>query len=168
MAIISAVVNAEMLVKADIHQSVVTRPAVRMNDRSWVNVTAEYPLEYAIHTDKHNFCVDHALTLEQPKGNRLPVGATPTSASNTVGTEVGFIYFNRTIQGRGLLTSFSQSLTNLQLDRIYRAKRDTRHFRSYRCRQIHRKTKPQLAKFSLADSRTALAPVFSYHFRRLS
>ena len=127
--LIGPVVDSEMLVKADIHQPVVTKPAIRMDNRSRVDVASDNPLQCGLGAVRHDFCVDHTLALEQTKDNRLAVGTTPTSTSNTVGTEVGLIHFNRTVQRRSLFTGFSQSLANLQVDRIHRTKRDTYQFR---------------------------------------
>lgn len=157
---ICSVVNAVMLVKAKIHQSVVTRPASRMDNRSRMHVAPDNTLQCGFRSVRHDFCLDHTLALEQTKDNRLALGSMPSSTSNTVGTEVGLIHFNRTVQIRSLLTGFVQSFTNFQVYRIHRIKRDTRLFRSYSCCQNHRKTPRQLPKLSLADSRTAVVPAF--------
>ena len=166
--LIGPVVDSEMLVKADIDQTIVTGPAVGMDDRSWVNVTPDNPLKSGLGAVRHDFRIDHALTFEQPKDNRLAVGTAPTPTTNRMSAKVGLVHFNRSIQRRSQFTGFSQSLADLQVDRIHRTQLDTRYFRSHRCCQIHRKTPRQLAKLSLADSRTAVVPVFSNHFRKLS
>lgn len=158
---IGTVVHSEMLVETDIKQTIVIRAAFRMNHRSRINVAPHNHLQCGLGVISHAFCIDHALTLKQPKDNRLPVGATSATTPNPVGTEVGFIHFNRPVQKRGLLTSFSRSLAGLQLNRIHRTKQDTRHFRSTCYREIHHKTTHQLVNFGLAYSRTAVAPVFS-------
>jgi hypothetical protein len=143
-------------------------PAIGMDNRGWVNVTPDNPLQSGFGSVRHDFCIDHALTFEQPEDNRLAVGTASMPTANTMSAKVGLIHFNRTIQRRSQFTGFSQSLPNLQVGRIHRTQRDTRHFRSHRCCQIHRKTPRQLAKLSLADSRTAVVPVFINHFRKLS
>ena len=138
--LIGAMVNAKMFVKADIYQPIVTRPAIRMVNRSRVDVAPNNPLQFGLGAVRHNFCVDHTLALEQTKDNRLALGTTPSSTSNSLSTEVGLIHHIRTVQRLSLFTGFSQSLMDLQVDRIHRTKPDTRHFRSRRRSQIYCKT----------------------------
>lgn len=166
--LIGSVVHSETLVETDINLTVLTRPAVRMNDRSRNDVAPNNSLQHDLGVVRHDFCVDHTLALEQTEDNRLTVGTTSSSTSNPVGTEIGLTHIIRSVQKRGLLTSFGQSLADLQVERIPRTKRDIRHFCSHSYRQIHRKTSHQLAKRCLADSRTAAVPDFSNHFRKLS
>jgi len=165
--LISSVVDSEIFVETDINQAITTRPSVRMNERRRINVIPDNSLQCSLGAVRHDFCLDHALSFERPEHNRLSMGTSSKATTHSVGSKVGLIDFNRIVQRRSLLTVSSQSLGNLQVDRIHSAKRDTRHFGSHCCCQIHH-TGYKLAEFDFADSRTAVAPVFSNHFGKLS
>lgn len=154
-----------MFVKADIDQAIVTRPTIRMNHRCRINVASDNALQRGL---RAVFCIDLALTFQETEDNRLAVGSSATSPSNPVSPKVGPIHFNRPIQRGRQLTGFGQSLAYLEVDHIHRTKRDTSHLSSHSRRQIHSKTPQQLAGFSLADSQTAVVPVFINHFGKLS
>ena len=115
-------------------------PADQMNGRSRVDVAPGNILKSGLFTGRYDLCVDHSRELDQIKDNCLALDAMPYSTSNTVGTEVGLIHFKRTVQRRSWFTRFSQSLTNLEVDRIHSTKGDSRDFYSHSCRQIHLKT----------------------------
>lgn len=116
-----------------------------MNHRSWINVVPHNHLQCGLGVISHAFCIEHALALMQPEDFRIPLGAMSATPPNLADTKVGLIHFNRSVQMRGLLTSFSRSLPGLQVNRIHRTKRDTGHFRSNSYRENHRKTTHQLA-----------------------
>ena len=69
--LIGPVVDSEVLVETNVHQPVVTKPAIRMDNRSRVDVATDNPLQRGLGAVRHYFCVDHTLALEQTKDNRL-------------------------------------------------------------------------------------------------
>lgn len=105
-----AMVNTEMLVKYDLHQPIVTRPAIRMDNRNQVDVSPDNLLQCGL----HNFRVENSLTLKEPEENRLHLGSSSAATTKSLNTKVRLIHFNRTVQRRSLFTGFSQSLTNLK------------------------------------------------------
>lgn len=156
------VFDSDVPIETDIHQPILTRPAVRINLRKGNDMALDNTLQGCLGADGNNLCVDHTLSLEQTKkDNHLPVSTTSASTTYSLRTKLRLIKFKHTIQGRSLLAGFSQSLANFQVDRMHKTKGDKRHFRRHSCGQIHGNAPNQLTEFSLTDSRTALVPVFS-------
>lgn len=165
---IGSVFDSEILVKDDINEPFVTRPAIRMDNRSWVNVTPYNPLERDLCPVRHDFCEDHTLALYQTKDIQLAVVTLSAAVSNPCSIEVELIILKRPVQWLSHFTEYSQSLAHLRAVCTHRTKRDIRHFTSHFCRQIHRSTTLQLVKFSLYYFRTALMLVLSNHYYKFS
>ena len=71
---VSAVIDAEMIVETDNDKIIVTRPAIGMNDRFWVNVPPDNAWQRGLTAIRDDLGIDDTLSLEQSEGTRLAVG----------------------------------------------------------------------------------------------
>ena len=80
--LIIAMVYPKMLIKANIHQTIITAPAVRMNHCADLNMTPYNALQRGFRAIWHNLCIDFACSLQYPKHNGFAVSAASALLSN--------------------------------------------------------------------------------------
>lgn len=117
-----------ILVKVGIYQPVTTKPAISMYNQSLVLVTKDNLKQCGLGAARHDFGLNHKLAIKQHNVNLLNVCSSSTTTIYSFPTEVGLIYFNRTIQKRRILKALSQSLKNRQVARNHKSTRDTRNY----------------------------------------
>jgi len=91
--LVVTVVYPEMLVKADVHQSIVAAPAIGVDDAVDVGFAPDNGLQRGLGGIGDDFCVDAIAAFEQTKDDGLAIGSSPTFATYPLGAKVGFISF---------------------------------------------------------------------------
>lgn len=161
-------VDAEVFVKADIDQAIVAAPAIGMNNRARSRrprITAcsvALAQSGMISLKTLPCCFSTPNTMILPACSALPV------APYALCSEVRFIHFHGAVKRRGGFTHLGNALAKFQKRRIHRAHRHAgQSSRSSGC-QIQTKTPQSLSRFSFANSRTLVIPVFDNHLQPLS
>ncbi len=165
---IFAVMHPKLLIKANIHQTIVTAPAIRVKHRMWLDTPSDNALQCDSGTIRHDFRIHLAVALKQAKHNGFAISTSSATASDAMCTKVRLIDFYRVLQRRILLTGFCQSLTNLEVNRIHRSHRNTNQFGGTAGCKIQGKAAHKLPEFSLCDFRTAIVSIFINYFSKLS
>jgi len=91
--LILTMVHPEVLVKSDVHKSIVATPPIRMDDRAGLHMAADNALQRGFGAVRHNLGIDLPMSLQQPEYDRLAISTTAALAPYTVRTEVRFIDF---------------------------------------------------------------------------
>lgn len=165
---IVAVIDSEMLIKANINQAVITTPAISMDDTVRINFTSNNGLQRGFGGIRHDFCVDLIATFEQAKddcfASRSPAPFTPHTAS----AKVGLIGFKLARKRRMLGAPSRHMLTHTQINRVDAAYGNARQGCAFTGGQIKRKMADNLSKFGFTDFRTPEVPVFLNHLKKLA
>lgn len=165
---IVAVVDSQMFVKANINQSVVTAPAVGVDDAGYVSLASNDGLQRAFGGIGHDLCVDALTTFEQAKYNGLAASAPTAKSAHAARTEVRLIGFKLTAQGRDFLALLGHAPSQAQVDRIDGTNRNTTEFGAVRGSQIHCKVAQDLTQFGFTEFGMPEIPIFLIHDRNLA
>jgi len=166
--LILAMVYPKVLVKTNVHQTVIAAPAIGMNHGAGFHMAADNTLERGFGAVRHNLGIDFALTLQESEHNRFAISPATAFATNPMRTEVRFIDFYRALQWRFQFARISNARPNLQVNTVHRPDGNSSQFSAASGREIQGKTPDKLPEFSFADFRTAVVPIFINHIRKLS
>ncbi len=183
--LIGTVVHPEMLISANIHQSNVTAPAVRVNHRIGFNMPPNHPLQRgfggvnfsstpvlrelpAFGAVGHNLGINHTVPLQQSKHNRFAVRTAPPFAPDTTRTKIEFTDLNRTLQRRLLFAHDGNLTAQFKVNRVHRTEQNTRQLSRIGRGKIHRKIADQQSEFRFNDSRMFVIPVFNSYLSKLA
>ena len=166
--LIVSVMHPEMLVKAYIHQPIITSPAIGMNDSAGLHVPSYNGLQRSFGLVRHNLGIDLSLPLQQAEDHGLAVSPTSALAANALRAKVRFIDFYRSLQWRFQFTGLCQSLPHFKINDVNGAQGHTRQLRCAGSGKIQCKTANKLPEFGCADSRTAIVSIFSNHLSKLA
>ena len=97
--LVVAMVDPEMLVKTNIHQSIVPPPTIGMNHAVNTCLSPDDGLQRAFGGIRHDLGINTITSLEQPKYDGLASSATTTFTANPVSAKVGFICLKLSTQG---------------------------------------------------------------------
>lgn len=86
--------DPEVLGVADINESIVAAPAVRVNNHFRGYAATNNGLQCGFLAVRHDLSVDLAISLQETKDDGLAGGAPTTLAAPAPGTKVRFIYFH--------------------------------------------------------------------------
>ncbi len=151
--------HPEMLRVADINQSIIAAPTVRMNHGLKRNVAPNHLLQCRFTTIRHDLGIDRAVAFEDTEDDGLATGSAPSFASNSASTEVTFIHFDFTGKGRGTFTFFRDALTDSDKEHSHAAARQASQFGCFAGRQIVRKVADDLARFTFINFGTSVITV---------
>ena len=166
--LILSVIDSVMLRVTDIDQTIVTTPAITMDDCLKSNAPANNGLQRGFRAVRRNLRVDFAVTLQETEDGRLARGSATAFTSNTARAEVTFINFDLAGKWRRTLTFFSNALTNLEKDQGDGFTSDTSQLCDIGGREIHRKVAQKLAEFLFGNSGTRIIAVSSFHSSSLA
>ena len=166
--LILAVMHPEVLVKTNFDQSIIAAPAIRMKRRAGLHMPPENGLQRVFRTVRHDFGIDLALTLQQPKHDGLGISSATLPATHAMHTEIRLIDFYRALQRLIQLTGLSNSTANLEINIVGRSNRKSSQFSRAHRGEIQSNTTNQLPEFSLADFRTSVISIFTNHLKKLS
>ena len=166
--LIVSVMHPEMLVKAYIHQSVITPPAIGMDDGTRLHMPSYNGLQRSFGLVRHNLGIDLSLPLQQAEDHGLAVSPTSALAANALRAKVRFIDFYRCLQWRFQFTGLCQSLPHFKKNAVHGAQGHTRQLRRACGGKVQGKTANKLPEFGCADSRTAIVSVSNNHLSKLA
>jgi len=78
---------------------VIATPAIAVNDTFRFDFPTRHPLRRPFSGIRNNLGIDFPLTLKNTKHDGFARSITASFAGNPPGTEVGFIHFNRPLEG---------------------------------------------------------------------
>ena len=153
-----------MLAVAHVNESVVADPAIGMNGRFWVDVTAHDGLQGAFLEVRDNLGVDASLA---PRGdaenNGFAAGPAPSFATNALGAEVAFVDLDFAVAGeRAALTGFGESASDFKKNRASRAAREARQFGGVGYREVERGFFGPIGASQVPERFFHLATVFGF------
>jgi len=110
--LVVAMIDPEMPVKADIHQSIVATPAVGVDDAVDVSLASDNGLQYGFGGVGYDFGVNAIVVLEQAENDGLAICAVPTLTTHRSGTEAGFTGLNFSAQRRAFKTPLAHAFSD--------------------------------------------------------
>ena len=149
--LVVAVVDPQMLVKADIDQAVIAAPAVRVNHAGNIGLASDDGLKDDLGGIRNDFRINVLAAFEQTKDHRLLTRATAAKSANPARSKVGLIGFELTAQRRDLLAVVGKPTANAQINGVDRAKRHAAEFGAIGGSQIHGEVAQDLAKLRFTD-----------------
>ena len=149
--LVVAVVDPQMLVKADIDQPVIAAPAVRVNHAGNVGLASDDGLKDNLGGIGDNFGINVLAAFEQTKYDRLLTCATAAKSANTARSKVRLIGFELTAQGRDLLAVVGKPAANAQVNAVDRAKRHAAELGAIGGSQIHGEVAHDLSKLGFTN-----------------
>ena len=127
-----AVLDAKMLLVAEVHKAVVAAPAIAVDDTSDVHSASNDGLQTASLYIRNDLGVDLAVALEESEHNRLPARTPPTLAPDATRTEVRFVHLDFTAHRRLSLTILGNLRTNFLKIFVHRHSADAGEFGDFR------------------------------------
>ena len=97
--LIASMVDAKMLLIAQIDQPIITSPSIGMNDTFKLNTPPDNGLKRLSGAIGDDFSIDLPLSFENTKDNRLAQCTPPSSAFYATSAEIALINFNFTGKG---------------------------------------------------------------------
>ena len=162
------VMNPEMLIKADIDQSIITTPSIRMDHGIWRYMSADNGLQRCFRTIRNNLRIHFTLAFENPENDRFAVSTSTSLAPDSLCTKIRLVNLYRTLQRRFKLTTTGDSLPYFKVNAINGSNRDTGQFRCTRSSEIQRKASNKLPEFRFSNSRTKVVSIFTIHLSKLT
>ncbi len=83
---INSMFDAIMLLKSQIHETIITTPGIRINNTFYVNFFSNYRLKCSSFTVRNNLSINLTISLINPKNNRFISGAPTTNTFNSLGS----------------------------------------------------------------------------------
>src|SRR5947209_2676871 len=114
--LILSVIDSVMLRVANINESGVTTPSIRMDNCLKSKATANNSLKRGLRAVRHDLRIDFAVRFQQTEDRSLATGSSASLASNSSSTEVRFINFD--FAGNGEARSASSAIRSLILRKI--------------------------------------------------
>ena len=166
--LIITMVNPEVLIKADIDQSVIATPSIGMDYGIRRHMSTDNGLQGYFGTIWHNLRINLSLAFQDTKDDCFAISAPASFTPNSLGTKVRFINLYRTLQGRLKLTTLGYSLSYSKVNNIDGSDRNTGQLGCASSSEIQRKTSNKLPEFSFSDSRTEIVSIFNIHLSKLT
>src|SRR3989337_4416762 len=107
--LIITVLNPIVLLIADIYQSAITSPLVRMNNTFRRYFASNNGLQRGFSAVWHNLCIDFAASLQNTQNGCFTISASTSFAFLSACTKIGFINFYLSSEWRVLFTKFRYS-----------------------------------------------------------
>lgn len=149
---IRRMINAKMFALADINQSIIAAPAVRVNHRIQGYLAANDVLQCLLGGVRRNFGKDRAITFVNSKDNGLAACTASALSANSSRAKIGFINFDlATGKRRCAHRFFGNSISNFQVNLINRFARQISQKSRFLSGQIKRKILDNLSGFALAN-----------------
>ncbi len=128
-----AVLDAEVLLVAEVHKAVIASPAVRMDDAADIHPSSNNGLQTASLHIRDDFRVDLPVALEESEDNRLSTCAAPALAPHATRTEVGFVHLNLTAHRRSPFRIFRNLPADCFEIAVHRHSADAGELGDFRC-----------------------------------
>ena len=166
--LVLSVADPEVLVEAEINQSVVASPAIGMEDGFEPNSAADDRLQSGFGRVRHDLGIDLVPSFEQTEDDGLAAGSSSSFAAHTARAEVRLVGFDFALERRAALTGFGHPAPHSQKNRIHGTDREAADRRALRRRQIQHKTSNQMTKSRFTDLGMPIILVNPNHHKRLA
>ncbi len=158
--LIVTMTDSQVLAVTDINQSIVTAPAIRVDNGLGSDATANNGLQSDLFAVRHDLGVNLIVTLQESEDDGLTTSSATTFTAHPARTEVRFINFDFAILERRLAFAlFADAAAYLAEDRDDRAMRKTCQLSRIGGAQIESKVAGEQAELSFSDSRTPIVAV---------
>src|SRR5947209_12913400 len=148
--LVFTVIDSEVLTVANIYESVIAAPPVRVDDCSKRDATANNGLQSGFLAVRDNLCVKASIALEDAEDDGLTGSSATTLASDTASAEIAFVHFDFARgEGRGSFALSGDALSDFEKDRGHAATRQPRQMGHVTGRQIEREVTKNLTEFML-------------------
>ena len=166
--LIVAVVDSVVLIKANIYQTIIASPTIRVNHTGNVYFASDNGLQNRFRGVGNNLGVDIIATLQKTKDDCLAASASASFTSDPLRAKVRLVSFQLTRKRRALGTPSTHTYTNTKIDGIDASYRNTAQCSTFSSRQIQCKMTNNDSEFSFAEFRTSVVPIFINHFMKLA
>jgi hypothetical protein len=166
--LVVAMIDSKVLVKAHVHQAIIARPTIGVNDTIGVDLAPNDGLQRGFASVGDDLGVDAITTFEQAKDGGFVASATSALTSNTPRAKVRFIGFDLSGKGRAAGAVLDKAHTDMLVNVVGAAHRQIAKFSRITGRQVHSKQAQKLAKFGLTNLGTPVVPIFPNHLKKLA
>ena len=157
---ISRVIDSKMFRVANVNQSIVAAPFVRVNNRVQANTPANDGLEGFLAAVRDDFRIDRTVPFEDAEDFSLAAGSSPALALDSSCAEVAFVNFDfARPEWRGSLGFLSDAVSDFQEYPINRLMRHCHQFGGFIGGQIKGKIPDNLPCFTFANFSTPIISV---------
>src|SRR5947209_5900952 len=158
--LVVAMIDSIMLTVSDINQAIISAPAVRVDDGSKRDVTANNGLQCGLFAVRHDLCVNASVTFEDAEDDCFTRSATTTFSTHAASAEVRLVNLDlASSKGRCSLTFFSNTFSDFEKDRSHAAARQLSQLSRMTSCQIEREMAHELTHFTLANFRPLIKAV---------
>lgn len=109
---VGSMMDTIMLFVPKVNQTAVPTPRVRMGYAIRINASTNNGLQCFSGTIGDDFCVNMTTALQDPENWCFSVGSTASLSLDTLGSEVGLVNLNFTLERRKSLAIFSDSFSH--------------------------------------------------------
>jgi hypothetical protein len=166
--LIVAVVDPKVLVKANIHQTIVATPTIGVDDTQRIGFASDNRLQGTLRSIGNNLRVHLITPFQQSKDNGFTTRTTTTFTTHAAWTKVRLIRLQLATQWRSLQTPHSHTFTNAKVDTVDASQRHAAQCGAFSGSQIQGKMFNNLAKLGFTEFRTVEIPIFVNHFKKLA
>lgn len=146
-----AMMDSEMLVKTQVDQSMISSPAIGVNEAFWIRFSTNDGLKDSLARIRNNFGIDPVTSLQKTENDCFTASASSSLASNPMRPKIRFVRLQGSGQRRLLFTGLRKTLTNAKEDRIDGSDRKPCKYRGFSGRQIHCEASHKMPKLRLGN-----------------
>jgi len=166
--LVFTVTHPEVFRITDIDESVVSNPAVSVNDGVEAYSAPNKPLQSAFLGVWDDLGPHPIATFQDPEHDRFLAGTSAPLSLDPVGTEIGFVDLDRSSEGCFGFANRRQTTADLKEDLVHRPDAHTCQTGRRARRQVFTKTAEDVTKFGLSDFRRSIVLVNSRHNRSIT
>ena len=134
--LIVPVIDAEVLIVADIDQAFVAGPTVGVHHGVRGDFASNNGLQRGFFAIRNDFGVDAIAAFEESEDDSFTTGTATAFTTNASGAKVRFVGFDGTGEGRLTLAFLGDAVANFEIDRIDRTQADAGQMGGFRGGQI--------------------------------
>lgn len=150
--LIYAMIDSEVLNRADINQAIIATPPITVDDSFGSCSTANNGLQRGFFAVRDDLRVDAAVAFEDPEDNSLARGSSPALATHAASAEVRFIDFHfARREGRGTLAFLRDTFSDFEKDHSDAFARQAGQLGCSTGCQIERKVTQHAQEFTLTN-----------------
>lgn len=126
--LIVTVMHSEMLRKAHVNQSLIAAPTLGIDDAIYRDMASDDLLQRDFRGIGDDFGIHFVTAFQNTKNDGFTARTATAFATNTLGTEIGFVQFHDTAQRCLSLAFFSQTPVQLQVQTVDASDTDSCQF----------------------------------------
>lgn len=165
--LIHVMTDAKMLGIPYVHQAVVSRPSIAVDDGFQADPSSDNLLQRGFAAVGNDLGVDAIVPLEDPEHDGLSACATTVLATNPAGAEIGFVDLNGSTERRLCLANLREPPSDSKKDVVHRAHIHTGHPCGLARGKVFFKAPQNRLKTTLGNLCNFVIPVNSFHCRSI-